>query len=190
MNPLVPVVVGAAALLAVGAGGGSSSSSGAGGSSSSSGAGWTASNGVDITPKVRAFLDRLVKTVTPGTRVHVTSGRRSAERQASALYDKRRLDGDANVRKLYKQKDLIDEILAAPNDKGAMAEILRAQEARGRYLSGHQRDDAVDLRVVDQKTGELYPQREIDNLLAGVKRAGGKGFLEKNPYHIHTDVTA
>ena len=127
-----------------------------------------------------AFLAQLRAAVPPSIPLHVTSGTRSPEAQASALVTKRNL-GD-NLRALYRSNlDIIEALLAVPNTVAAMATVLRHYMAQDRYLSRHMRGDALDLRSYT-----LSPaQRAV--VMQAAARLGAKTNYETKPPHIHIE---
>lgn len=144
-------------------------------------AGVTSSSGVETNAAIDSFATALRARVASTIPLHVTSGVRTATAQARALVTKRAQAGDAGVRALYGQKDLIDEILAVPATTEAMAKVLYAQMARGRFLSRHMRGDAFDLR----RTNLTQEQAQIVNDAA--KAMGAKPLIEDDPPHIHIE---
>lgn len=97
-------------------------------------------------------LSDAVRTAT-GHEIHVTSGRRAADRQAAAMYDNY-LD---NSPPRYRNKVAESEVKLA-YDKGRknglnrdqivreMTKVLHSQTMRGIYLSPHMRSGAIDIR--------------------------------------------
>ena len=112
--------------------------------------------------------------------VHVTSGTRPPLQQAQAVASLRYKRGDASVRALYAQKDLIDEVLAKDkSDTAGMAKVLEKQVRRGRFLSRHMRGDAIDLRTNNLTSAQ------VATLTAAVRAMGAKALLE--PDHLHVE---
>jgi hypothetical protein len=137
----------------------------------------TWSSGIDVNNAMQTFVAALEREV-PSVPVHVTSGIRSPERQARALVYKRNNEGDSAVRRLYGQKDLIGEVLAAANTTAAMARVLTRQVRSGRFLSRHMRGDAVDLRTRN------LTKDQVQKLKAGAKRLGGHAVIEVDHLHV------
>lgn len=112
----------------------------------------------------------------------VTSGYRPPERQAPAMYDKIVNEGEGAVRRLYKNKAAIDEILASyranksSRDKAvaAITETINRQMKRGVFISNHLLSNALDIR----KTANA------DALSKAVIKAGGRVVIESNHYHL------
>lgn len=84
-------------------------------------------------------------------RLQVTSGTRTPESQAAAMYDKL-VRGD-DLRKLYLNAAALAEIVQAYNATrgsrtravGAMTQVIKQQVARGVYISRHLRGGGVDV---------------------------------------------
>lgn len=139
--------------------------------------GWQALPGVDVTPTAAAWLDRLVAQLEADLLpVVVTSGRRGTRRQAEALAFKHARGEDLTG--LYQQKDLIAEVLAVAPDVEAVTAVLDEQVARGRFLSPHMRDDAVDLRRWHRTPAQLK------RLAAHCQALGAQTVLESDHLHV------
>ncbi len=116
------------------------------------------------------------------TKLVVTSGYRPPEGQAPAMFDKIINETEAAVRKLYKNKTAIDEILAAyradKNDRQkaieAMTETIVKQIKRGVYISNHLLSNAIDIR----KTANFQA------LNSAVIQVGGRVVSERDHYHL------
>jgi hypothetical protein len=143
--------------------------------------GVTYSSGAKVTSAAEAFLARLRASVPASVRINVNSGVRSPDAQAAALVTKRAQAGDAGVRALYGQKDLVNELLAVPNDRAAMRAVLEAQVSRGRFLSRHMRSDALDIRSRDLSTEQQAA------IVSAALALGAKAFVERDPPHIHIE---
>jgi hypothetical protein len=127
-----------------------------------------------------------------GKHLTVTSGTRDASRQAKAMYKMLRLGGDP-VR-LYRNKEAAREIKQAyesgraarkPEDDvvAAMYDVLRAQIARGVYISAHLRAGAVDIRSRDMSAADRKA------FLAAVSEVSGVSLLEEStPPHFHLQI--
>lgn len=127
-----------------------------------------------------------------GRRLAVTSGTRDAAEQARAMYTKLVLGDD--VVKLYGGRPLVHEIVAAydagtkANRSGrdiqrAMADTIRAQIARGEYISSHLRAGAVDIRsrgITDAQKAKL---RAAARAVPNVRLSE-----ETTPPHFHMQV--
>jgi peptidoglycan hydrolase-like protein with peptidoglycan-binding domain len=113
----------------------------------------------------------------------VTSGYRPPFRQAPAIYDNLILKGTAVVRGTYKNKRLIDEIIAAfqanrsneANAKAAMQKVIENQVKRGAFISNHLLSNAIDLRT--RTTIKAKLQQTLNQV-------GGRLVDEGNHYHV------
>ena len=118
-----------------------------------------------------------------GKNLVVTSGYRPPFRQAPAIYDNIILKGTAVVRATYKNKKLIDEILAAfqanksneANAKAAMQKVIENQVKRGAFISNHLLSNAIDLRTSTTIKAKLQQTLNI---------VGGRIVDEGNHYHV------
>ena len=116
------------------------------------------------------------------TKLVVTSGYRPPERQAPAMFDKIVNEGEGAVRKLYKNKTAIDEILAtyrankSSREKAvaAMIATISNQVKRGVFISNHLLSNAVDIR----KTANAAA------LSDAVIKVGGRVVIESNHFHL------
>jgi hypothetical protein len=179
--PIIPIViVGAAALL------GWRYFSGG----SMSGSGWSAASGVVLNDQLRRFLDRLAARLS--FPIYVTSGIRTPEAQARALAGKVAAGSTRQaLDDLYAGSAILEVLGAAwPNVPGATfneavaTQILKAQVARGIYLSRHMRGDAVDLRVSNLSAGQVEAVRSAAAAL------GAEVIVESQPPHIHIEEIA
>jgi hypothetical protein len=131
----------------------------------------------NVSAAQRGFVERMDEELPFD--LTITSGTRPPSRQASAVSYKRVKEGDAAVRSLYSQKDLIDEVLAkGKTDVAGMTAVLTAQVKRGRYLSRHMRADAVDLRTRDKTASQ------IKQMQASAIRLGAKALVESDHLHL------
>ena len=144
--------------------------------------------GVVLTAATRAFLLELRRIVPSSVPLVVTSGKRTETAQASALKTKRteslRKYGDEgkDLRGLYRRgkgPEIVESILAVPNEVAAMAEVLRRWVAQGVYMSRHMRGDAVDFRV------RGLSEAQIKTIMRGSEALGTNVVREKTPAHIH-----
>lgn len=143
-----------------------------------------------VADRVDAIDDAYAKR--SGKHVTVTSGTRDAARQAKAMYKMLRLGGDP-VR-LYRNKEAAREVKQAyetaraagkPQDDvvAAMYDVLRAQIARGVYISAHLRAGAVDIRSRDMSPADRKA------FLAAVSGVSGVSLLEEStPPHFHLQI--
>lgn len=145
---------------------------------------YTVLSNILMTKPLQKKLEKVAKFYFEAkkTKLVVTSGYRPPERQAPAMYDKIVNEGEGAVRRLYKNKAAIDEILASyranksSRDKAvaAMTETLNKQIKRGVFISNHLLSNALDIR----KTANA------DALSKAVIKAGGRVVIESNHYHL------
>jgi hypothetical protein len=154
---------------------------------------YTVLPGVVLSRAVESKLARVSDTYYRRTRKPflVTSGTRSASQQAEAMFAVLSQGGD--VIALYRQKGAAREVKAA-YDAGRrvgeraeailarMTSVIRAQTARGVFLSAHLRESAFDVRSRDMTNTE----KRI--FLESVLAAGGASVMaEATPPHFHVE---
>ena len=153
--------------------------------------------GVKLTGDVKARVERLARRYTKktGRQLVITSGTRTPLEQAAAMYTK--LRRRHNLLRLYRRTALAKQVIRAYGKARrarlgrkatvrAMARVMRAQVARGAYLSLHMRDGAVDIRSrgLSRKHKRIFRRlvrRERDIVL--IKE-------ERYPPHFHLEVYA
>lgn len=140
---------------------------------------WAALQGVDVPARLSPFLDALQDAVSFD--VTITSGTRTAGQQARAMASK--IQRGHNLYELYAQDDLVSEILAVIGsttspDVAAMAEVIADQVARGRFISRHLRDDALDVRTRNLSADQ------VAELVATVEQLGGEALDEGDHVHL------
>jgi peptidoglycan hydrolase-like protein with peptidoglycan-binding domain len=153
--------------------------------SATAGEHYTALSDVLMTKDLEKKVAKLANTYfgLTGKNLVVTSGYRPPFRQAPAIYDNIILKGTAVVRGTYKNKKLIDEILAAfqankanpSNAKAAMQKVIENQVKRGEFISNHLLSNAIDLRT--RTTIKAKLQQTLN-------RVGGRLVDEGNHYHV------
>jgi len=124
--------------------------------------------GVKLPPEVERCLARLASRFyrRTGQPLVITSGTRSAEAQAEAMYAK--LIRRRNLFRLYSRTALLREVVRAyrrarrkrlshRDARAALARVIRSQVQQGEYLSAHLRNGAVDIRSYDMSR----PQRRL-----------------------------
>jgi hypothetical protein len=122
----------------------------------------------------------------------ITSGNRSPEKQAAAMYGK--LARGSRYRRLYKKRKLAEEIrqaYRAARRKGmrrqeiiqAMTRVIEEQMRRGCYVSAHLKQVAVDVRSYDMIRRVRRVFRRVTEQVDGVKL-----LIEKRPPHFHLEV--
>lgn len=145
---------------------------------------YTVLSGILMTKSLQKKLEKVANLYFEAkkTKLVVTSGYRPPERQAPAMYDKIVNEGEGAVRRLYKNKAAIDEILASyranksSRDKAiaAITETINKQMKRGVFISNHLLSNALDIR----KTANA------DALSKAVIKTGGRVVIESNHYHL------
>jgi peptidoglycan hydrolase-like protein with peptidoglycan-binding domain len=148
------------------------------------GTNYTVATNILMTKSLQKKVEKVADSyfAKTGKKLVITSGFRPPERQAPAMYDKIINEGEGAVRKLYKNKVAIDEILNAyrPN-KGkrekavaAMTETIEKQVKRGVMISSHLLSNAVDVR----QTAVLTALKD------SVIQFGGRVVVESNHFHL------
>jgi hypothetical protein len=147
---------------------------------------------VRVSPRIADKLARIAEHYHKhtGKTLVVTSGTRDPRDQAEAVYDK--LQGGDDIVRLYRNKEAAREIKEAYDrhrQKGraaaisAMARTIRAQVARGTYISSHLRAGAADIRSHDMSPTER--RHFVEGALA---TKGVSVLYESIPPHFHVQL--
>lgn len=139
---------------------------------------WTMNAGVELGEAAEVWLQALADVAREQglPALHVTSGRRSATAQASAMLAK--VSRGENLAALYADDEAIEVLMALPRTVDAWAAQIGAWVKEGRYLSSHLRDDALDLRSRDWTAVQLAA------VVALVEQLGGEAIVESDHLHI------
>jgi Lipase (class 3) len=149
---------------------------------------FTVNDGTVLTPTLEIFAHDLSAAFErrTGKQIHVTSGVRTPEAQARAMWTK--LVANEDLTKLYRNKTAVNEVIAAAKGRPevvaipTMMAILTAQMGRGVYLSGHMRANSIDVR---SKTMSEAEKRACE---AAVAELGARWLHEGVPPHYHVDM--
>ena len=115
-----------------------------------------------------------------GLRIKVTSGARTPEEQARAIYANQ--TAAAEVQAAY---DLARKSGAGMTDAVAsMSKVIQGQVGRGVYISKHLTDMAIDISTLsaDQK---VLARDKLGILFSIIEKNGGKILQESKPPHLH-----
>ena len=154
---------------------------------------WKAHDEVVLSPDLRAVISEIAAVYHAKTKrtLEITSGVRTPERQAAAMYKKLAVGGSLA---LYKRQSLIAPIRKAYRDGrrarhkkeaiiAAMADEIRAQVERGEFISRHLKGRAFDARSVGltgrQRTAFLTACRESGKV---------RVIVESKPPHFHVEL--
>ncbi len=145
---------------------------------------FTVSKGILMTNQT---LERLEKVASryfelTGEKLHITSGFRTAERQAMAMYQ---MINNYGIRYTYAQyvndgavRQIVDVFKENENDYSAaieaMKKVIGEQMQKGIYLSDHLVEGAFDVRL----------KADFTILTKAVREFGGKTHREKDHYHV------
>ncbi len=150
-----------------------------------------------VSPKVEIYIDKIAKRFKDkfSKVLVVTSGLRTPEQQARAMYNNFRADNGVKIqRRKYRNRKLFDEIAAVftsnkVKDKvkviNEMTKVIRKQVSRKEYISQHLIESAVDIRT----RGLL--NEEIDYLVELIKSNASLMYQDKrnsNIPHIHIQL--
>lgn len=153
---------------------------------------YVADRGVSLGPEIADAIDRIAIEFhrRTGRDIYVTSGTRSADQQAQAMYDKLRFG--QRLTRLYRDYRAASEIQRAYRRHrrsgrracvGAMARVIRTQMGRGRFISRHLRASAADVRSRDMTRRQRRIFRDV------VRAVGGVRLLEEGtPPHFHLQI--
>lgn len=136
--------------------------------------------GVVWTPTITDFTTALRSQLPASVPLVVTSGLRTAEKQASALKAKRDLGDDLSA--LYVRGNgpaIVKAIYAVPNDVSQMAKVLEGFMDKGIYMSQHMTGTAIDFRLRGLNSSQ------VDRIVEAAKALGGNVVVEDAPPHIH-----
>jgi hypothetical protein len=135
-------------------------------------------NGVVVSPKIAPKLIKIADKYYFITKkpIYVTSATRSSRSQAVAMKGLLHRHGEKYVRKLYRNKPAVGEVISAHRKAGVdgMTRAIDGQIARGVYISNHLRSGSLDL---SRKTNESA-------IKSAVRTVDGRVFFEKDHYHI------
>lgn len=153
---------------------------------------YTTESGVRLAPTMERTVAQLATEFRrrTGRGFHVTSGTRSADEQAEAMYDKIR--HGTRLTRLYRDFGAASEIQSAYRRHrrrgrrrcvSQMARVIRAQIGRGCFISRHLRASAVDIRSRDMSRRERRIFRQV------VASHGQVSLLEEGrPPHFHLQL--
>jgi len=153
---------------------------------------YTTEDGVRLGAEMERTMEEIASEFRrrTGRRLHVTSGTRSPDQQARAMYDKIRLG--QRLTRLYRDYDAASEIQAAYRRNRrqgrsqcvrAMSEVIRGQIRRGCFISRHLYASAVDVRSRNLSRRHRRVFRNV------VRAVGGVQLLEEGtPPHFHLQL--
>ncbi len=153
---------------------------------------YTCEDDVRLGPRMERTMEEIATEFRrrTGRRLHVTSGTRSPDQQARAMYDKIRLG--QRLTRLYRDYEAASEIQGAyrrHRRRGravtvrAMADVIRGQIGRGCYVSRHLYASAVDVRSRNLSRRHRRIFRSV------VRSVGGVELLEEGrPPHFHLQL--
>ena len=150
---------------------------------------YTTKSGVTLEGKAKTGIGKVADDyyAEHKEKIVVTSGTRSAQSQAQAMYDKLKAGGSLSI---YKNKKAADEVQKAYDDAvaaekkqaetvKAMAKVIEGQVAKKVYLSKHLIKGAVDVRSKDMSADEKKTFK------AAAEKHAKSVLLEKSPPHWH-----
>lgn len=132
-------------------------------SAAAGGQGWSVKEGVRLGPDAPSFLDAVAAQLN--FPIVVTSGTRAPAEQAAAMLTK--LERGEDLFALYKDDDLLEEILEVAPDVDQMAEVIQDQVDQGLYISAHLREDALDFRTRDLAAAQVEALKHAIQVLGG-----------------------
>lgn len=140
---------------------------------------YVAANVQRLQPAALAWLRTWAAAVTnrTGRRPMITSGLRSSLAQAEAMLSKVRRG--ENLHSLYRNDQLISDLLRLPRDASAWAAVLAV-----RPVSSHQSGRAFDVRTRDRSANDVATMK---NLAAELR---GSGLIESDHLHVEAGSSA
>jgi hypothetical protein len=134
----------------------------------------------DLSPGTLAWLKLYaVAAAAEGIPVTVTSGKRDPYRQAAAMIAK--VERGEDLHALYRDDDLIDELLNGPHTVNRWGSIIAGFAANGRPISNHLSGLAADIRSRDWTPQQL--QRACALAIAMNAR---RAIIESD--HLHLEI--
>tara|TARA_Y100000592_G_scaffold47176_1_gene74969 strand:+ start:26120 stop:27271 length:1152 start_codon:yes stop_codon:yes gene_type:complete len=153
---------------------------------------------VVISKDMQEFLVKLRNRIPKSdiNMIQITSGVRTPEAQARALKTKREVNGCNGgiasapasgspckpIYDLYRNKEIVMEILGVPNETGLMKQVLQRQVASKRFMSPHMKGRGIDFRTRD------LSQEQINKIIETSRSLGGTAIYEPDPPHIHVSI--
>lgn len=144
---------------------------------------------VELSATTRANLVQIANIV--GQPLTVSSGKRSAQKQAKAMFDKFILGDKPSLYRnqtaylqIRREFEKPDSGRSREQIENAMAVIIERQMSEGIYISQHLTDTAADvsLRGLSEST--------VRKIVELAKKLGGRAIVEKKPPHIHLQFGA
>ncbi len=153
---------------------------------------YTVDDGVQLSPRIESLLTRIATEYRrrSGRTLHVTSGTRTPQAQAEAMFDK--LRHGQNLLRLYRDEHAANEIVHAfrverrrgrPAAVHAMAEVIRGQMQRGCFVSRHLSAGAIDIR---SRTMNRSQRRIFANIVGAMPDV--ELLPEGAPPHFHLQL--
>ncbi len=145
---------------------------------------YTVSKDILMTKDALSLLENIAERyfALTGKKLHITSGYRSAERQAKAIYDILRQRSGSYIFSLYANDRAIGQIVNAYTQNifstesavSAMIRVISQQIKNGVYISDHLLERAFDVRL----------NADFSALREAVRQSGGRVVREFNHYHL------
>ena len=136
---------------------------------------WSKKNsGVVLTPEQTNYLNILASKLPFD--IVVTSGFRTPEKQARAMFTKIELGDDLIA--LYRDDQFAQDVIDAYPDLDQGIQAVNDYVARGGGATMHLSGNAVDIRTRDKT------QEEIDLIISTVQSMGDRALYEPIPPHI------
>lgn len=144
--------------------------------------GVTVQSGVVLTAGLEAYARVLRGSVQNTVPLTITSGVRSAEKQAAAMLAK--LKSGDDLHELYANDATISKLMASGKNVSTWTRILKEETAKGISISKHLGGGSFDVQtrgLTDDQVGQIK---------AAIKATGGSYIHESIPPHLHVDVPA
>ena len=141
---------------------------------------WSKGSAVVIsTDAQRRFISALAQKLPFD--IFITSGTRTPEAQARAMFTKIELGDDLLA--IYKDDTFAQSIIDVYPNAQAAADIIQDYAAAGGG-SSHLRGMGFDVRTKDKN------ETQIAQMVAAVKEIGGSPLVEYTPPHLHVTIPA
>lgn len=149
-------------------------------------------NSVVVSHDIEDRVSAMARTfrATKGVKLTVTSGTRSSQEQAEAMYNRRHDGSDGSDYANHKAFNEIDAVYQSGIKSGSnpkqiiadMRRVIDGQVAKGVYISKHLTGHAVDIKIRD------LTARQLHKLKVAAQAHAGRTHLEGNRLHPHLHV--
>lgn len=138
--------------------------------------------GVQMTSGLEAYVRVLRGSLQSAVPLTITSGVRTAEKQAEAMLTK--LNSGDDLHALYGNDALVARLIASGKNATTWAKIIQDAVAKGASISRHMGGGSFDVHT------KTLTDAQVGQIKAAVQATGGRYLHESIPPHLHVDVPA